>query len=583
MTEKNSTPSTTLSKFRKVARRVALPLALVMGGFIGFAATDKNDDHLFEISKNMEIFGTLFQQLNKLYVDEPQPGALMKTGIDAMLSSLDPYTNYIPEEEIEDYRYQTSGEYGGIGAQVRQIGDKIVIAEPYEGFAAQKAGIKAGDVIMEVDGKSCVGKSYEQMSKLLKGLPKTKVVLKIDRPGETKLLEFTLLRDEVKVKNVPHYSLLDNKVGYIKLSGFMDNAANEVRAALLDLKQQGATSIVLDERENPGGLLREAVGIVNLFVDKNQLVVAMRGRVKEWDQYFKTETAPVDLNIPLVVMVNAWSASASEIVAGSLQDLDRAVIVGQRSFGKGLVQKTLAIPYGSLLKVTVAKYYTPSGRCVQSIDYSHRNADGALERFPDSLITSFKTKNGRQVWDGLGVIPDVEVPERTFSVLTDTLNAKSFIFNYATVYAQKHPSIDKSDKFRLTDAEYDEFVTWVKTHDFSYVTKEEKDLIDFKKHSTKSGAFSQESGEFDALMKKVQADKADDFTEFKTEIKVLLEAEISSRYYYEAGRVAASLKDDPDLKQATEILLDTKRWNDILTTVVIKEKPKQRADLEKKE
>jgi carboxyl-terminal processing protease len=581
MSEKKKSPKTVLSFFRKATRRVAIPFALIIGGFIGFAATDKEDDHLFEISKNMEIFGTVFQQLNKLYVDEPKPGALMKTGIDAMLGSLDPYTNYIPTEEIEDYRYQTSGEYGGIGAQVKMIGTKIIITEPYDGFAAQKAGLKAGDEIIEVGGKSCIGKSYDDMGKLLKGLPNTSITLKVNRPGENKPLEFTFMRDEVKVKNVPYFFLLDNHVGYIKLTGFMDNAANEVRAALMDLKQKGATSIVLDERENPGGLLREAVGIVNLFVDKNQMVVVMRGRVKEWDKTYNTEATPVDTEIPLVVMVNAWSASASEIVAGSLQDLDRAVIVGQRSFGKGLVQQTLSLPYGSLFKVTVAKYYTPSGRCVQSIDYSHRNADGTLERFPDSLITSFKTKNGRQVWDGLGVIPDVEVPERKFSVLTDTLIAKSLIFNYATQYAQKHATIEKSETFRLTDPEYDEFVAWVKTQDYNYVSKEEKDLTDFKKHATKSGTFSSANAEYDALLKKVQAGKADDFTEFKTEIKVLLEAEISSRYYYEAGRVAASLKDDPDLKQATDILLDVKGWKSILTTIVIKPKPQQRADMEK--
>ncbi len=581
--QKVEVKKTSLSFFRKIAKRVVLPLALVVGGYIGFSAIDKDDDHMFEISKNMEIFGNLFQQLNKLYVDEPKPGELMKTGIDAMLASLDPYTNYISAEEIEDYRYQTSGEYGGIGAQVKQIGDHIVISEPYEGFAAQKSGLKAGDIILEIDGKDCKGKTYAEMGKLLKGIPNTSVKIKVEREGELKPLDFNIVRDEVKVKNVPYYTLLDNNVGYIKLTGFMDNAANEVREALMDLKQKGATSIILDERENPGGLLREAVGIVNLFVDKGQLVVVMRGRVKDWDKQYKTEATPVDTQIPLVVLVNAWSASASEIVAGSLQDLDRAVIVGQRSFGKGLVQQTLPLAYGSLFKVTVAKYYTPSGRCVQSIDYSHRNANGTLDRFADSLITAFKTKNGRTVWDGLGVIPDVDVPERKFSVLTDTLIAKSLIFHYATSFAQKHPSIDKSDKFRLSDAEYDEFVAWVKTHDYTYVSKEERDLVNYKKHAEKNGTFANSTGEYDALMRKVQAGKADDFTEFKTEIKVLLESEIASRYYFEAGRVAASLKDDPDLKQAIAILLDPKGWKSILTTIVVKEKPKQRAEMERKE
>ena len=571
------------SFFSKRVRRIAIPLALIIGGYAGFAFADKDDDHLFEISKNMEIFGTLFQQLNKLYVDEPKPGELMKTGIDAMLASLDPYTNYISAEEIEDYRYQTSGEYGGIGAQVRQIGDQFYISLPYEGFAAQKAGLKAGDIILEINGIPCKGKTYEELGKLMKGIPNTSVKLKIGRADEPKPLEFNIVRDEVKVKNVPYFTMLENKVGYIRLTGFMDGAANEVREALMDLKQQGATSIVLDERDNPGGLLREAVGIVNLFVDKGQLVVVMKGRVKEWDKKYSTQATAVDLQIPLVVMVNSWSASASEIVAGALQDLDRAVIVGQRSFGKGLVQQTLPLTYGSIFKVTVAKYYTPSGRCVQSIDYSHRNPDGSLARFNDSLVTAFKTKNGRTVWDGLGVIPDLEVPDRRYSVLTDSLITKNLLFHYATLYAAKHASIDKSDKFRLTDVEYDEFVAWVKTKDYNYVSREEKDLLDYKKHAEKNNSFAMASPEYDALVKKVQAGKTDDFIQFKTEIKVLLESEIASRYYFESGRVAASLKDDPDLKKATEILLNPKGWKSILTTIVVQEKPKQRADMEHKE
>lgn len=581
--EQTNSESKTISFFRKSARRIAIPLALVIGGFIGFAAADKEDDHLFEISKNMEIFGTVYQQLNKLYVDEPKPGALMKTGIDAMLNSLDPYTNYYSEEQIEDYRYQTSGQYGGIGAQVRQIGDKMVISEPREGFAAQKAGLKAGDVILEVNSASVKGKTFEQLGKLLKGLPNTSVKLKVERPGEAKPLEFNLVREEIKAKNVTYSTLLENNIGYIRLDGFMENAAVEVREALMDLKQEGATSIVLDLRDNPGGLVNEAVGIVNLFVEKGQPVVYMRGRVKERDKTYRTENTPVDTQIPLVVMVNPMSASASEIVSGSLQDLDRAVIVGQRSFGKGLVQQTLPLVYGSLFKVTIAKYYIPSGRCVQSIDYSHRKEDGTLERVSDSLITAFKTKNGRQVWDGLGVIPDIEVPARKFSVLTDTLNAKALIFNYATSYAQAHPTIEKSEKFRLTDSEYNDFVAWVKTQDYTYVSKEEKDLADFKRHAEKSGSFASMANEFDALRKKAEAGKADDFTEFKTEIKVLLEAEIASRYYYTAGRVAASLKDDPDLQKATATVLDAKSYRNILTQVVVKSKPLQRADMEHKE
>ncbi len=573
---RNQNAMSIIQKFRKSARIVAIPLALSVGGFVGFAAADDNDDHMFEISKNLEIFGTLFQQLNKLYVDEPKPGELMKIGIDAMLASLDPYTQYISEEEIEDYRYQTQGHYGGIGSLVRMIGNNIVIAEPYEGFAAEKAGLKAGDVILDVNGTNCEGKDYEAVGKLLKGLPGSVAEIKVQRPGTKEPMTFKVVREEIEQKNVPYYSMLEGNVGYIKLEGFMDDASKEVRAALMDLKQQGATSICLDLRDNPGGLLREAVNIVNLFVEKNQLVVTMRGRVAEWDKFYRTDQNPVDLQIPLVVMTSPWSASASEIVAGSLQDLDRAVIVGQRSYGKGLVQQTMGLIYGSLFKVTVAKYYTPSGRCVQSLDYSERNADGTVNRFSDSLIKQFKTKNGRIVWDGLGVIPDVEVAERSYSVLAETLMVKSHIFNYATNYALAHPTIAKSSEFRLSDKEYEEFVTWTKTQNYAYVTKEEADLDKLQKHSAKSGSWGILSAEHAALKKKIEESKQDDFTEFKFEIKVLLEAEIASRYYYQKGRVGASLKDDPDLKEALTIVKDTKKWKSILTTIVQKEKPKQR-------
>lgn len=571
-----------LQKFRKAARISVIPVCLAFGGAIGFAAapTDDNDDHLFEISKNLEIFGTLFQQLNKLYVDEPQPGELMKIGIDAMLASLDPYTQYISEEEIEDYRMQTQGHYGGIGSLVRFVDGNMVIAEPYEGFAAQKAGLQAGDILLDVNGTNVEGKGYDEVGKLLKGLPGSIAKIKVRRPGTAEPLTIEVVREEIEQKNVPFYTMLDGNVGYIKLEGFMDDAAKEVKAALLDLKSQGATSICLDLRDNPGGLLREAVAIVNLFVDQNQLVVTMRGRVAEWDKAYRTTEAPVDLNIPVVVMTSPWSASASEIVAGALQDLDRAVVVGQRSYGKGLVQQTMGLIYGSLFKVTVAKYYTPSGRCVQSLDYSERNADGTVSRFSDSLIREFRTKNGRIVWDGLGVIPDVEISERQYSVLADTLAVKSLIFNYATDYHVKHATIAKSSDFRLTDAEYDAFVTWVKTKDYTYVTKEEADLATFKKHSVKSGSWNMVSAEHDALSKKIEAAKADDFTEFKFEIKTLLESEIASRYYYQKGRVGSSLKDDPDLKEATTILKNPTKWKSILTTVVRTEKPKQRMDME---
>jgi carboxyl-terminal processing protease len=472
------------------------------------------------------------------------------------------------------------GRYGGIGCIVRKIGDDMVIAEPYEGFAAHKAGLRAGDVLLEVNGTSCAGKDYEEIGKLLKGLPESIAEIKVKRPGTEKPMDFRVVREEIEQKNVPYYTMLEGNVGFIKLVEFNDDAAKEVKEALVDLKGQGATSIVLDLRDNPGGLLREAVHIVNLFVEENTLVVTMRGRVPEWDKYYRTDEKPVDTQIPLAVLVSPWSASASEIVSGSLQDLDRAVIVGQRSYGKGLVQQTMGLIYGSLFKVTVAKYYTPSGRCVQSLDYaSERNDDGSVTRFSDSLIKPFKTKNGRMVWDGLGVIPDMEIDERTYSVLADTLQVKSLIFNYATQYKLQHETIAKSSDFRLSDKEYEDFVTWVKTQDYKYVTKEEADMEKFKKHSAKSGSWKLVSAEHEALMKKIQQGKEDDFTEFKFEIKVLLEAEIASRYYFQKGRVGSELKDDSDLQAALGILKDSKKYKSILTTVVQKEKPKQRIDM----
>ncbi|GAB4131629.1 MAG: S41 family peptidase [Bacteroidia bacterium] len=566
--------------FRK-AFQITLPLLIVAGGYLSLAIGGR-EDHQFEISKNMEIFGTLYQQLNKLYVDEPKPGQLMKTGIDAMLASLDPYTNYITEEEIEDYKIQISGHYGGVGVQVRIIDGEFVVAEPYEGFAAHKAGIKAGDIIQEVNGNKIKGKTFEQVGKLMKGVAGSPVKVKILRPGETEPREYDLLREEVKVKNVTHSTLLENNTGYIRLSNFMENAGVEVRQSVLDLKEKGATSFILDLRGNPGGLLQEAVNIVNCFVERGQLIVSMKGRVREWDKQFRTSMTPVDTKVPLVVLTDEHSASASEIVAGSLQDLDRAVVVGQRSFGKGLVQQTVPLVYNSMLKVTIAKYYTPSGRCVQSLDYSHRDANG-VSRVPDSLITAFKTKNGRTVWDGLGVIPDIELPGRTYSVLADTLMKKGIIFNYATEYARKHASIAAPDQFTLSDTEYDEFVKWAAAKNVKYVTPEEKALKQFKKNADQSGAFNTFSADYTQLSKKLEDSKADDFVQYKSEIKVLLESEIASRYYYQQGRVAASLRNDPVMTEAMGLLKNTQKLNSILTTVVVKEKPRQRSDMEKKD
>lgn len=571
-------------RMRRIARRLSLPVLLVVGGFIGFAAGGSGkDDQLFEVSKNLEIFGSIYQRLNSSYVDQPQPGQLMKTGIDAMLRSLDPYTIYYSEEEIEDYRYQSTGQFGGIGADIRAHGDEMVVTIAHEGFPAQQAGIKAGDILIEVNGNSLKGKTADVVNRQLKGVPGTTVRLKIKHPGASDVENLELTRTEVRLKTVAYTTVLENATGYIKLNEFSENAAEQVRKAFLDLKQRNITSLVLDLRGNPGGLVNEAVAIVNLFVDKGQLVLTMRARKKEDDRTYRTETAAVDTEIPLTVLVDGGSASASEIVAGTLQDLDRAVVVGQRSYGKGLVQNTVPLTYGSFFKLTIAKYYTPSGRCVQALDYSHRNADGSVVRVPDSLITAYKTRNGRTVWDGLGIIPDIEVPARRYSVLADTLLAKHLIFDYATTYALQHSSIPAGESFRLSDEEYLTFVAWAKQRNYNYTIPAEKGLETFRKNADRDGILSTMNSEYQLLHKKIEESKADDFDEFKTEIKVLLESEIVSRQYYQAGRTAASLKDDPDLRKAMDLLQNKKLYTETLTIVKKQEKPKQRTDLEKKE
>jgi carboxyl-terminal processing protease len=579
MMMRNSSPARLLSL---ALRRVAVPALLLGAGMLGFSAAG-NDDKLFEVSKNLEIFSSIYQRLNSNYVDEPRPAELMKTGIDAMLRSLDPYTVYYSEEDIEDYRYQSTGQYGGIGATIRKMQGKNVVTEVYEGFAAMKAGLKPGDVITEINGLSTTGPNGEEVMKQLRGVPNTSISLKVKRPGSTAPLDFTFTREEIKPKTVAYTTVLANNTGYIKLNEFGETAASEVREALLDLKQKNITSLVLDLRGNPGGLVSQAVAIVNLFVDKGNLVLKMRGRIAEQDQTYRTELTPVDTQIPLAVLTDGGSASASEIVAGALQDLDRAVIVGQRSYGKGLVQNTVPVAYGAYFKLTIAKYYTPSGRCVQALDYSQRNADGTVVRVPDSLITEFKTRNGRTVWDGLGVIPDTEVPARKYSVLTDTLLAKGLIFDYATEYAMAHPTLEGDNTFRLSADEYNRFVDWVKKREYTYLIPEEKNLELFRKNAEKSGHFSDMNTEYQALKSKINESKKNDFEEFRTEITVLLEAEISSRYLYEKGRISSSLKDDPDLNKAVQILADKKAYTDILTVVKKLPKPQQRNDMEKKE
>jgi len=555
-----------ISKFK------LLFIAIVISGYalVSYSFVD----NFFEVSKNLDIFATLFRELNIYYVDETNPGDLMKKGIDDMLESLDPYTNFIPESEIEDYRYMTTGQYGGIGALVRQIGDYVVISEPYEGFPAQKADLRAGDRLLKVNDIDVKGKKTDDISKYLKGQANTTIKLLIEREGEAKPIEKSIGREEIKIKSVPYSGMLSKNVGYIKLTGFTENAAGEVKAALLELKKSTEfKSLILDLRGNPGGLLKEAIDIVNLFEEKGVEIVSTRGKVKDWDKVYKATNSPIDVTIPIIVLVDRGSASASEIVSGSIQDLDRGVVIGQRSYGKGLVQQTRPLSYNAQLKVTVAKYYTPSGRCIQALDYSHRNEDGSVDKVPDSLITAFKTKNGRIVYDGGGVAPDIAVEPQKYSSILGSLVTKNLIFNYATKYRIAHASIVAAKEFKLTDAEYDDFVAYLNDKEYDYTTKTEKALEDFKADAKNDKSIDLIGADIEALKTKITHNKKEDLVKYKPEIKQFLEEEIASRYYYQNGRLEASLKDDIELTEAFALLNDSEKYNKILTTVGTTVKP----------
>ena len=538
---------------------VVLSIALVSFFSFGFV------DSYFELSKNLDIFATLLRELNTYYVDDVKPGELIKKGIDEMLNTLDPYTEFYAESDIEDYRMMVTGQYGGIGSLIRMKGDYVMIGEPYEGFPAQKAGLMAGDVITEIDGKSIKGKNTSDVSKMLKGQANTPVKVLIDREGEKKPFEVTLVREDIKIKNVPYYGMVGDGIGYIKLTGFTENAGKEVKAAFQDLKEKNKIrGLIFDVRDNGGGLLKESVDIVNTFVSKDQEIVEQKGKVKEMNRIHKTMYAPVDTSMPIVVLANKNSASASEIVTGSLQDLDRAVVVGQRTFGKGLVQQTVPLSYGTQMKVTTAKYYTPSGRCIQELDYFHKNTTGKAEHVPDSLIREFKTKNGRSVYDGSGIFPDLTLTPRTYALITGAIVSKSHVFDYATKYRLAHPSIAAAKSFTMTEEEYKQFLQFLSDKTYDYTTKSEKSLEDLKKNAEGEKYFESMKGEYDNLKAKVIANKKEDLSKYKAEIKDLLEEEIASRYYYQSGRYESALRDDHEVKEAMKVLNDEPLYKSII-------------------
>ncbi len=541
-----------------------LVLLIYMAG-IGVSAGQAPSNNGFEILKNLDIYSTLMKELNQNYVDDINPGELTKTGIDAMLESLDPYTNYIPESEIEDYKFITTGEYGGIGALIHQQGDYVVISEPYEGSPAQKGDLEAGDKIVEINGQSAKGKSYSDVSAILKGQAGTSITMKIQRDDQPKLIEKTLTREIIKVDNIPYSGIVGDDIGYVKLNGFTQNAGQEVKQAFLKLKEgRDLKGMIIDIRGNGGGLLDEAVNIVNIFVDKGMDVVTTKGKLPDKNRTHRTMNPPVDLTIPLVILVDRQSASASEILSGATQDLDRGVIIGQRTFGKGLVQNVVPLSYNSQLKVTIAKYYIPSGRCIQAIDYSHKNKQGNFTVYPDSLIRAFKTKNGRVVYEGRGIKPDIQTLPVKYSKISLTLYTKYLIFDFATKFHREHATIPPAGVFVVTDSIFSDFQKYISGKNYDYETNSELALEDLKKDAEKEHYFDAIKSEYDALKTQMANDKKGDLQKFRKQIEDLLRVEIVGRYYYQKGKVQSSLENDKDLAEAIKTLKDNELYKSVL-------------------
>lgn len=547
-------------------RRYKWPVCLALLIVVTFAFREPAEKY-FEVAKSLDIFATLFKEVNAYYVDEVEPEKLVRKGIDAMLESLDPYTDYISEEELESFRISTTGQYGGVGAMIGIVNKKIVITQPYKDFPAYETGLRVGDEIVGIDGKDVRGKRTSEVSTLLKGQPKTEVEIKVKRFGKKEDLVFKVTRQKINVSNVAHYGLVGTDIAYIRLDDFTPGASYEVADALTELKEKGATKLILDLRENPGGLLHEAVNIVSLFIPKGMDVVSTRGKVDEWNKVYKTLNNPIDTEIPMVVLTSEGSASASEIVAGTLQDYDRAVLVGGKTFGKGLVQTTRPLSYNAQLKVTTAKYYIPSGRCIQALDYTHRKEDGTVVKIADSLKAEFKTSNGRIVYDGGGLDPDVKVENKYLGTITTALMDAGLIFDFASKYVSENSKPADLSHFRLSDREYDGFVSWLKGQKFTYTTTLEKDaraLVDAAKDER---LYDDLEIYLNGLREKIEANKASDFLRFRNEISTLLEEQIAFHYDLEEGRAKVSLPRDEDIIAAKELLADSVAYNKIFSPI----------------
>lgn len=560
---------------------------MLAGAFIvmlGMGMTSfKEDDRNFQISKNLDIFNSIFKELDMFYVDTVNAEKMIQTGVEGMLSLTDPYTEYYPEEEVSSLKEMTTGKYGGIGAAIRyyEAKGRIAVVEPTEGMPAAEAGVKAGDIILSVGGKEMVRGDMKpqefssKVSEALRGEPGTSFVLKVLRPlkNDSTVMEFKITRKNIRTNPVPYYGMVKDSIGYLALSSFTENSAKDFKKAFIELKQKGAKSLIIDLRDNGGGSLSEAVDIVNLYVPKGQEIVMTKGKVRQAQGSYKTQNEPVDTQIPLAVLVNGATASASEIVSGSLQDLDRAVVIGSRTFGKGLVQTIRPLPYNGTLKVTTSKYYIPSGRCIQAIDYAKKNADGSVARTPDSLTTVFHTAAGREVRDGGGIRPDIEVkgdkiPNIVFYLMNDDL-----IFDYATQYCWNHPTLASVDDFKLTDADYEAFKKLVKSRNFTYDRQSEKMLKSLKEIAEFEGYMTEAAEEFKALEKKLNHNLDRDLDYFAKPIKEYISQEIVTRYFYQRGAAMERLKDDTDLEEAIKVLQNPVRYREILSAPVKKDEP----------
>ncbi|NQZ76989.1 MAG: PDZ domain-containing protein [Ekhidna sp.] len=549
-------------------RKVKILVPIIVGFIVIAAAVKPSSDRYFEILKNLDIFATLFKEVNAHYVDEINPTTLIESGINDMLETLDPYTNYIGADEIETYRMMTTGEYSGIGAIVERKDGISTVIMPYEGFAAEEAGLRAGDEIHAINGIALEGKSQEEVKYLMKGQSNSAITLTIKRFGQIEMFDVEVKREKIAVDSVPYAGMVTDDIGYVRLTSFTQNVGRSIGIKVLDLMEQGAEKIILDLRGNPGGLLHEAVNVSNVFVEKGKKIVTQKGKVRANDWTYNTLNDPVDPNIPVVVLTDNGSASASEIVSGVMQDYDRGVLIGRKTFGKGLVQIERPLSYDAVVKITTAKYYTPTGRCIQAIDYSNRNEDGSVGKIPDSLKNEFYTSNGRKVFDGGGIDPDIEVEKLTFAPITESLVRDDHIFYYATEYFYKNEGLnpEKPDDVRLSDQEYEEFKKWLGKRDFDYTSKVERETKELIALAKKEKRYDQLKNHFDRLEMATKPNMGEDLETFKEEIKMLLEQEIAGRYFFEKGMLESTFGKDPDVQMAVSVLNDPDRYQSILNT-----------------